>query len=66
VTFFREEGFGGRRLLWRISETSAPEGEGESDGINGWLLQPQGTPAVAEAFLAGIAERVHENIWMRP
>ena len=52
VTFFREKVSAEGGYLWRYSEDlSLREGEEKATATQAWL-QPPGTPAVGEAFLA--------------
>src|SRR5207247_6415223 len=59
VTFFREKVSADGGYLWRYSEDlSLREGEEKATATQAWL-QPPGTPAVGEAYLAAY-ERMKE------
>src|SRR4029077_12589407 len=59
VTFFREKVSADGGYLWRYSEDlTLREGEEKATATQAWL-QPPGTPAVGEAFLAAY-ERTKE------
>src|SRR2546423_15688354 len=60
VTFFREKVSAEGGYLWRYSEDlSLREGEEKATATMAWL-QPPGTPAVGEAYLAAY-ERAKES-----